>query len=67
MYERTLTPLRLQTEATRLGIEIHRRIFNHIQDAFRLYPQVGAVFNCTGIGALTLGGVEDSKIFSARV
>ncbi|KAL1875713.1 hypothetical protein VTK73DRAFT_9902 [Phialemonium thermophilum] len=56
----------LQTEATRLGIEIHRRIFTHVGDAFRLYPQAKAVFNCTGIGALTLGGVEDRKIFPAR-
>jgi D-amino-acid oxidase len=59
--------LRLQTEATRLGIEVHRRVFGHIKDALRLYPQATAVFNCTGIGALTLGGVEDAKIFSARV
>jgi len=42
-------------------------VFNHIRDAFRAYPQTTAVFNCTGIGALTLGGVEDKKIFSARV
>lgn len=51
----------------RLGIEVHRRVFGHIKDAFRLYPQATAIFNCTGIGALTLGGVEDNKIFSARV
>lgn len=62
-----MTSNRLQTEATRLGIEVHRRIFAHIRDAFRLYPDATAVFNCTGIGALTLGGVEDKKIYSARV
>ncbi|CAH0053785.1 unnamed protein product [Clonostachys solani] len=56
----------LQTEAERRGIYIHRRIFGHIQEALDLYPQANAVFNCTGIGALTLGGVEDEKIFSAR-
>lgn len=63
----SLTPIRLQSEAMRLGIEVHRRVFGHIKDAFRLYPQATAIFNCTGIGALTLGGVEDDKIFSARV
>ncbi|KAL6399810.1 hypothetical protein AUP68_17218 [Ilyonectria robusta] len=56
----------LQSEAMRLGIEVHRRVFGHIKDAFRLYPQATTIFNCTGIGALTLGGVEDDKIFSAR-
>jgi D-amino-acid oxidase len=58
---------RLQAECTKLGIEIHRRVFLHIRDAFRAYPNTTAIFNCTGIGALTLGGVEDKKIFSARV
>ncbi|KAH3969704.1 hypothetical protein HBI56_060690 [Parastagonospora nodorum] len=56
----------LQTECTRLGIEVHRRVFDHIRDAFRAYPNTTAIFNCTGLGALTLGGVEDKKIFSAR-
>ncbi|RSM12378.1 hypothetical protein CEP52_002560 [Fusarium oligoseptatum] len=56
----------LQAEATRLGIDIHRRIFGHIKEAFDLYPNSTAVFNCTGLGALTLGGVEDTKMFPAR-
>lgn len=58
---------RLQAELTRLNVEIHRRVFSHITDAFRAYPETTAFFNCTGIGALTLGGVEDTKIFAARV
>lgn len=62
-----LTLFRLQTEMTRLGIEVHRRVFSHINEAFRLYPDAKAVFNCTGLGSLTLGGVEDRKIFAARV
>jgi hypothetical protein len=32
-----------------------------------LYPGTTAVFNCTGLGALTLGGVEDKSMYSARV
>lgn len=63
----SFTLARLQAEATRLGIEVHRRVFAHIKEALRLYPEKTAVFNCTGIGALTLGGVEDKSIFSARV
>ncbi|CAI6270362.1 unnamed protein product [Periconia digitata] len=56
----------LQTEATRLDIEIHRRIFGSIDDAFKRYPQATAVFNCTGLGAMTLGGVEDNTMYPAR-
>lgn len=58
---------RLQTEATRLGIEIHRRVFDHINEALELYPETTAVFHCTGLGALILGGVEDKSMYSARV
>ncbi|KAM0699011.1 hypothetical protein Q7P36_001057 [Cladosporium allicinum] len=56
----------LQAECTELGIEIHRRVFEHIDEALELYPEMNAVFNCTGLGALTLGGVEDKKMYSAR-
>ncbi|PVH94774.1 FAD dependent oxidoreductase [Periconia macrospinosa] len=56
----------LQTEAFRLGIEIHRRILGHIDEAFELYPQATAVFNCTGLGAMSLGGVEDNSMYPAR-
>lgn len=58
---------RLQAECTRLGIEIHRRVFEHIDEAMDLYPETSAVVNCTGLGALTLGGVKDDKMYSARV
>ena len=42
-------------------------MFGHIRDAFKVYPDTTAIFNCTGLGALTLGGVEDHKMFYARV
>lgn len=58
---------RLQAECARLGIEIHRRVFEHIDEALDSYPDMNAVFNCTGLGALTLGGVEDKSMYSARV
>lgn len=57
---------RLQAEAERLGIQIYRKIFYTIQEAFSFDPQA-IVFNCTGIGSMTLGGVEDNTMFSARV
>ncbi|KAJ5128920.1 hypothetical protein N7526_007086 [Penicillium atrosanguineum] len=57
---------RLQMEAYSLGIEIHRRGFNDIRDTFESYPEASAVFNCTGLGSLKLGGVEDDKMFAAR-
>ncbi|KAJ5895308.1 hypothetical protein N7495_006999 [Penicillium taxi] len=56
----------LQMQANSLGIEIHRRIFKDIHDAFEEYPGTSAVFNCTGIGSLKLGGVKDEKMFAAR-
>jgi hypothetical protein len=62
-----LTTARLQTEAAKAGIPIHRRIFHDIREVFKLYPRATAVFNCTGLGALTLRGVEDKKIYAARV
>ncbi|KAJ5593959.1 uncharacterized protein N7459_000167 [Penicillium hispanicum] len=56
----------LQMEAISHGIEIHRKIFTGIRDVFKMYPQASTVFNCTGLGSLTLGGVEDKKLYPAR-
>lgn len=54
-------------EAAKAGITIHRRMFRDIKEAFVLYSQANVVFNCTGLGALILGGVEDKTVYSARV
>lgn len=54
-------------EAFSRGIEIHRRIFTDIRDVFKLYSTASTIFNCTGLGSLTLGGVEDKKLYPARV
>ncbi|KAE8324446.1 putative D-amino acid oxidase [Aspergillus sergii] len=56
----------LQMEAHSRGIEIHRKIFIDIREVFNLYPGASAVFNCTGLGSLTLGGVEDKMLYPAR-
>lgn len=58
---------RLQMEAQSRGIEIHRKIFTDIREVFNLYPEASAVFNCTGLGSFTLGGVEDKMLYPARV
>ena len=57
---------RLQAEAERQGIKIYRKIFHTIQEALSFDSQA-VVFNCTGIGSMTLGGVQDNTMFSARV
>lgn len=54
-------------EAYSRGIEIRRKIFTNIREVFNLYPEASAVFNCTGLGSLTLGGVEDKMLYPARV
>ncbi|GAM40402.1 hypothetical protein TCE0_039r12729 [Talaromyces pinophilus] len=56
----------LQMEAYSRGIEIRRKIFTDIREVFNLYPEASAVFNCTGLGSLTLGGVEDKMLYPAR-
>ena len=59
--------VRLQMEAFSLGIEIHRKIFSDIREVFKMYTGASVVFNCTGLGSLTLGGVMDKKLYPARV
>lgn len=54
-------------EAHSRGIEVHRKIFTDIREVFSMYPKASAVFNCTGLGSLTLGGVEDQMLYPARV
>jgi hypothetical protein len=31
------------------------------------FPKATAVFNCTGLGARSLGGVKDEKVFPTKV
>ena len=51
------------------GVELRRQVFAHIADAAALFPgdaEAVVVVNCTGLGARTLGGVEDAQITPAR-
>lgn len=46
------------------GVTIVKKHINHIDEAFLDHTSV--VFNCTGLGSLTLGGVEDKDVFPTR-
>ena len=51
------------------GVELRRAVLHHIVDAESLAPQSDSplvVVNCTGLGALQLGGVEDATMYPAR-
>lgn len=45
-------------------VQFKRTKLDHIQEAFGKDTRV--IFNCTGLGAATLGGVEDKKMFATR-
>lgn len=47
------------------GVTFVRQRVTHVNEAF-LSPSTKAVFNCTGIGAYSLGGVEDKNMYPIR-
>lgn len=48
----------------RKGVQVNRKKLNHIAEAY--YPDTIAVVNCSGIGARSLGGVEDTMVYPTR-
>ncbi|CAO3590251.1 unnamed protein product [Absidia cylindrospora] len=53
------------------GGKLHRQTLNHISEVFdgvegAKTSKVDAVVNCTGLGSLVLGGVNDTKLFPTR-
>lgn len=46
------------------GVTFRREVFLHIAQAFG--PSTQVVFNCTGLGARTLGGVRDHGVYATR-
>jgi D-amino-acid oxidase len=51
------------------GATVRRGIAEHMCDAANMHAsgrRADVVINCTGLGALKLGGVEDSKMYPAR-
>ncbi|KAH0148834.1 putative D-amino acid oxidase, partial [Aureobasidium melanogenum] len=57
---------RLQGEVKRQGIEIRRGMFDSIDELFTAFPSATAYFNCTGLGAYSLKGVEDKSVYPTR-
>ncbi|KAH8703488.1 putative D-amino acid oxidase [Talaromyces proteolyticus] len=51
----------LNARLIKAGVRILRRSYKHIDDVMSDFPHASAVFNCTGLGARTLGGVQDEK------
>ncbi|KAJ9361527.1 hypothetical protein DTO027B9_688 [Paecilomyces variotii] len=56
----------LQTRLLKNGVQFIKRAYNHIDHVFDDFPDAAAVFNCTGLGARTLGGVEDKNVYPAK-
>lgn len=50
-----------------MGVRMRRAIVDDLADITERFPGVSAVFNCTGLGALTLKGVEDKDVYPAKV
>lgn len=53
-----------QKHLAAIGVTFERSKIDHISSVFS--PSVDAVFNCTGIGAASLGGVKDENVFPTR-
>ncbi|KAI4121378.1 MAG: hypothetical protein LQ347_006880, partial [Umbilicaria vellea] len=59
----------LASQCLKNGVVFQRKIFKHITEAanaFHSGEKADVVVNCTGLSALTLGGVEDKKMMPAR-
>lgn len=56
---------RLLERCRRADVSLIRRRIDHIDQA-RLDSEVTAVFNCTGLGSYSLGGVEDKTMYPTR-
>jgi hypothetical protein len=49
------------------GIEFQRTTVSDINEVLQDFPDVKAVFNCTGLGSYHLKGVEDKSLYPTRV
>lgn len=59
----------LASQCLKLGVVIRRGIATHINDAATMHhtgKQADLVVNCSGLGSLRLGGVEDRAMFPGR-
>ncbi|KAK6453727.1 D-aspartate oxidase [Scheffersomyces xylosifermentans] len=54
----------LKSYLEKAGVRFERKILDHIKQAFGKSTKV--VFNCSGNGSITMGGVEDPKCYPTR-
>lgn len=56
----------LKDYLTKHGVTFVRATVININNAFNLFPGTQLVFNCTGLSARVLGGVEDKQVYPTR-
>ncbi|KIW57525.1 hypothetical protein, variant [Exophiala xenobiotica] len=56
----------LQTQLLKANVKFIRRTCNHIQTLMQDFPNAKVFFNCTGLGARHLGGVEDEAVYPTK-
>ncbi|KAI5306076.1 hypothetical protein KEM56_002302 [Ascosphaera pollenicola] len=56
----------LQGHLIRAEVSFVRKHYDHVDTLFADFPNATALFNCTGLGAKTLGGVNDAAVFPAK-
>ncbi|EXJ86544.1 hypothetical protein A1O3_03497 [Capronia epimyces CBS 606.96] len=56
----------LQTQLLQSKVTILRRHYKHIDTLLDDFPTARAVFNCTGLGARHLGGVDDAAVYPTK-
>lgn len=58
---------RLFASLIKRGVKVVRRSYDHVDSLRSDFPNTNAIFNCTGLGARNLGGVEDTKVHPTKV
>ncbi|KAK5407974.1 hypothetical protein LTR06_007717 [Exophiala xenobiotica] len=56
----------LQMQLLKTNVKFIRRTYNHIQTLMQDFPNAKVFFNCTGLGARHLGGVEDEAVYPTK-
>lgn len=59
----------LVSQCCKNGVVFKRATFKHISEAAKVHSsgqKPDLIVNCTGLGSLKLGGVEDTKMYPAR-
>lgn len=56
----------LKEYLTKQGVTFVRSKLAHLDDAFSYAQETKTVFNCTGLGARTLPGVQDDQVYPTR-